>query len=170
MIMGKLAARSVSEKFEDGSLSTLTGLGQVRVGYDIGEKWNIGAVTRSNVLIHKAFALLDLGAIDEAEALFKEARRVNPTSLAAAYRVELGLGNTSFSRGECTTALQHFEQAHIDGAECAGEDHLLRLSQGLVAEDEDGILIHGGFDLGGQGRVGGSLQINPSGFGGKQRM
>ena len=72
---------------------------------------NVGVIVQANLLIAKAWTLLDLGRFEEAEALFREATRANPASLSASYRVELGLGNTAFSRHDCATALQHFRRA-----------------------------------------------------------
>ena len=77
---------------------------------------NISAADRASLLLAKAWVLLDLGSYSEAEALFNEARRVNP-SLSVAYRAELGLGNTAFSQGECSTALEHFRQAEVHNQE-----------------------------------------------------
>ena len=67
--------------------------------------------SRTNLLVSKAWALLEVERYDEAEALFREAIRLDPTRLSMIYRAEMGLGDVAFSQGECEQALVHFERA-----------------------------------------------------------
>ncbi|MGD8376694.1 MAG: hypothetical protein PVF68_11185 [Acidobacteriota bacterium] len=46
LLTSKVAARQVTETVESGGLRTRTGLAQVRIGYDLTPRWNVGAAAR----------------------------------------------------------------------------------------------------------------------------
>ena len=65
----------------------------------------------AEAIISKAWATLETERYDEAEALFNEARRIDPTRLLVAYHVAIGLGDVAFSQGQCEVAIGHFQEA-----------------------------------------------------------
>lgn len=66
---------------------------------------------RAEALLGKAWALIDLGALDQAEAHLTTARQLVPDDLSTAYRVEVGLGRVALGREAYWPALDHFQIA-----------------------------------------------------------
>ncbi len=82
----------------------------------------VKGLTQAEILIAKAWTLLDMAAYEEAEVLFNEAVRAAPALFWVQYRVALGLGDIAFSQGECQAALQHFRRAETANEQMAVPD------------------------------------------------